>query len=305
MKFKKSLPIVEEFPRQPRPVRRLLPNAAIGFTFQKKPDYRRTRSTYPFGRSATQTTPGPSIGNDLKLKLDLDDESPEVFKRLGVTIWRLETKSTRKADDETAKILVQQEGDKGLEYTPERVSVDTVFKLGDKVRLSFESPTAGYLYIFNSEILEGDKIGEPYQMFPTRSTRGGDNRVLANSVVDIPALSDHIPYFTFQKTGAKNYGGVLLTVIVSPEPLSDFSLPDRPVAVSQDLVVGIENKYLKVTEEYEQIATVGKTYTRAEEAAGIKSTVQLTRNDPFPQTYYRVIARPEEALLVNIRLSVK
>ena len=132
--------------------------------------------------------------------LPIDNKSVEVWKQLGVTIWRLtpEAKSTT-SDKDVARLLVQESG-ASKEYIPQRVAADTTFKQGDKVRLSFESPAAGYLYVFDREIYADGKVGEPVQVFPTMSARGGNNRVEAGSVIDIPAQSDGIPYFTLKSS---------------------------------------------------------------------------------------------------------
>ena len=243
--------------------------------------------------------------NKSTFKLPTDTKSIEVWKQLGVTIWRLasEATSSTAGDKETARMLVQESG-ANQEYTPKRVAADTVFKLGDKVRLSFESPTVGYLYVFDREIYADGKVGEPYQIFPTMSARGGNNRIEAGSMIDIPAQTDRTPYFTL-KSSDPNWRGELLTVIISPEPLSDISMPDKPSSVSAAMVAALEDKYLKATSEYEQQGSAGQSYTKTEKEAGGVGTRQLTQDDPFPQTVYRVKTRQKEPMLISLNLLVK
>jgi glutaredoxin-related protein len=67
----------------------------------------------------------------------------------------------------------------------------------------------------------------------------------------------------------------------------------------------MEDKYLRDTTEYEQLGTVGQSYTKAEKAAGSDGTRQLTQTDPFPQTIYRVKAKWSDPMLINVNLSVR
>src|SRR6266446_6051279 len=69
------------------------------------------------------------------------------FEEVGVTVWRLRPS---RSSDEGARVLVQ-EGLKQAEWTPERIEADTPLKIGDRVRLSIESPRPGFLYIIDRE----------------------------------------------------------------------------------------------------------------------------------------------------------
>ncbi len=248
------------------------------FVFKKKPTFQLKRTTARVKRIPAK--PVAASAKTFKLSLLADTTSVEVWKQLGVTFWMLGS------DTSTAK----------------RVAANTVFNRGDKVRLSFESPAAGYLYIFDREIYADEKVGEPWQTFPTMASRGGSNRVEQGQVIDIPGQSD---YFTLKSSNA-NWRGELLTVIISPEPLSDVGIPDKPSPTSAAMVAAFEDKYLKPAGEYEQTATAGQGYTKAEKEAGRDvGTRQLTQEDPFPQTVYRVKTRQKEPMLINLSLSVK
>ena len=274
------------------------------FVWKKKPIYR-LRPTRPRVRHIpAKTVVAKTPTSKSSFKLPTDTKSAEVWRQIGVTIWRMEpeTKSTS-GDKVTARMLVQESG-ASKAYTPKRVAADTVFNLGDKVRLSFESPAAGYLYVFDREMYADGKVGEPYQIFPTMLSRGGNNRIDAGSVIDIPAQTDRSPFFEM-KSSDPNWRGELLTVIVSPEPLTDIGMPDKPSPVSAALVAALEDKYLKPAGEYEQNGTAGQSYTKTEKEAGGIGTRQLTQDDPFPQTVYRVKTRTKEPMLINLNLSVK
>ncbi len=229
---------------------------------------------------------------------------PMVWKQLGVTIWKLDSTSTQVNDGQTARMLVQEEGT-NKEYTPKRVETETLFQPGDRVRLSFESSARGYLYVFDREIYADGKVGEPWQIFPTMSARGGDNVITVGSLIDIPAQTDRTPYFELQKKGDGKWKGELLTVIVSPEPLPDIAAPKGPSPFSAAILKELEDKYLRDSERFEQVGSVGTSYTKAEKEAGGAGSRQLTQNDPLPQTFYRVKARSKEPMMINLSLSVK
>ena len=291
----------DDFPRT-RDITDDIKNGKTAFVFKAKPSFRLKRTAPRVKHIPAVVAKTPT--NKTTFKLPADTKAPEGWEQIGVTFWRMvpETKSIP-GDKVTARMLVQESGT-DQQYTPQRVAAGTAFKTGDKVRLSFETPRTGYLYIIDREIYADGKVGEPYLIFPTRSARGGDNRVQPGWVIDIPGQADRVPYYTLQSPNP-NWRGELLTVIVSPEPLSDIGMPDKPSPVSAAMVAALEDKYLKAASEYEQEGSVGKNYTKAEKEAGGVSKRQLTQDDPFPQTVYRVKTRAKEPMLINLSLSVK
>ncbi len=274
------------------------------FKGEKKPTFQLKRTTPRIKYIPAKPATAKTTAGNLSFNLPIDNKSAMGWKKLGVTIWRLEPEIKGKAaDGEVARLLVQ-DGGTSKEYTPQRVAADTEFKLGDKLRLSFESPGAGYLYVIDREIYADGKVGEPYLIFPTLSARGGDNRVQPGAVIDIPGQSDSVPYFTL-KSNNSNWRGELLTVIVSPMSLAGIGLPDKPSPISAAMVAALEDKYLKPADEYDQKGSAGQSYTKAEKEAGGIGTRQLTQDDPFPQTVYRVKTRAKEPMLINLNLSLK
>ena len=293
----------DDFPRT-RDITDDIKNGKTAFVFKNnaKPNFRLKRTAPRVKHIPAVVAKTPA--NKTTYKLPADTKSPEGWEQIGVTFWRMvpETKSAP-GDKVTARMLVQESGADN-QYTPQRVAAGTFFRTGDKVRLSFETPRTGYLYVIDREIYADGKVGEPYLIFPTRSARGGDNRVQPGWVIDIPGQSDRVPFFTLQSPNP-NWRGELLTVIVSPAPLSDIGMPDKPSPISPALVAALEDKYLRDASEYEQQGTEGKNYTKAEKEAGSIAKRQLTQDDPYPQTMYLVKMRPKEPMLVNLNLAVK
>jgi hypothetical protein len=67
------------------------------------------------------------------------------FAQLGLTIWRLRTAT---ASDTGARIIVQKE-DETIELIPVRLPANAPLHIGERIRISFESPRAGCLYVID------------------------------------------------------------------------------------------------------------------------------------------------------------
>jgi hypothetical protein len=219
-------------------------------------------------------------------------------RQVGVTIWRLRPST---AADTGARILVQQEAD-AVEWTPERVSSSSSLKAGDRVRLSVESPDVGYLYVIDREHYASGERGEPYLIFPTTRTREGDNRVSGGRLIDIPAQDDRPSFFTLQRS-RMDQSEEELTILLTREPLRDLQIGAKALRLSSQQVEQWERQWGggKV-ERFELTGGTGKTWTAAEQQAAAGTTRVLTQEDPPPQTVFRVAVKPEEPLMVKVRL---
>jgi hypothetical protein len=146
---------------------------------------------------------------------------------VGVTIWRL--RPSKASDDAEVRQLVHQQG----EWTPERVSAGAPLSEGSRVQLTIESPRSGYLYVFDREIYADKTFGEPYLIFPTLSLNGGDNKVSAGRVVEIPSSQDKPPFYTLKRSRA-DHEGETLTVIVTDKPLTELTIGRSALKISQN-----------------------------------------------------------------------
>jgi len=161
----------------------------------KAPIYRRT-GAIKLAAGARRTKPAPS-------------------EEIGVTVWRLRPSQS---SDVGARVVVL-DGLRQTEMTPERIEADTPLNIGDRVRLTIESPRPGFLYIIDREQYADGSFGEPMLIFPTLHTRGGDNRVAPGRLIDIPAQEDQYSYFTAQPTGnRRDQIAEVLTVIAGAPP---------------------------------------------------------------------------------------
>jgi hypothetical protein len=219
------------------------------------------------------------------------------MRQMGITIWRLRPTVSH---DGGPRILVQ-EGAESISWTPQRVASGSLLREGDRVRISIESPSTGYLYVIDREQYAGGKVGEPYLIFPTTRIRNGDNQVTAGKLIEVPAQEDRPNYFTLRKSNSGQTGEVL-TVVVSDKPLDGVSIGDEAKALSAEQVNGWEKKWKGQTQRFEMVGGVGRVWTKAEQEAGLDGTRRLTQDDPGPQTVYRVAVPAGQPFFAQVAL---
>jgi hypothetical protein len=203
-------------------------------------------------------------------------------------------------------------------WLAERMASDTVFKVGDKVRLAVESSTVGYLYVFDRESYADGSFGEPYMIFP-ESPRD-DNSVRPGVLIDIPDQRDDVPYFNINPREA-NYTGEMLTVLISPEPLKNIVTDAKGRMTNSEMLSLIEGEMDVAI--FSRTDAENKIYSKAESesACGPKTrqlerdiiggkpcgtqTRQLTRDEPLPQSIYQVKGFVGEPAAVFVKLSVQ
>lgn len=219
---------------------------------------------------------------------------------VGLTIWRLRP-ATASEEQKDARLLIRKTGGNN-KLTPERVASSVSFNETELVRLSIESPRDAFLYVIDREVYAGGKLGDAYLIFPTRTTRGGDNALTAGKMIDVPALSDQIPYFTLTRS-RQDHTTEMLTLIVSPVKL-DLPLSDAPVKLDAAQLAQWEKQWGGKVEAREASQRAGGRWT-AEEKEAAEGSRKLAQGDPLPQTIYKVAVKPGAALLLNIPLRIK
>jgi hypothetical protein len=235
-----------------------------------------------------------------------------VFADIGVTVWKLRPRISSDA----GFTLPVQVGARIEQWSAERVGADSQFRKGERVRLAIEPSSAGYLYVVDSEILRDGTFGDPYLIFPAGTE---PNRVSPGMLVDIPDQKDELPYFNINPQ-SDDYRGELLTVIVSPEPIT-FRTDSKGKIASIDELSELE--FDADVSIFSRTDDTDKLYTKAEADSSCgaksralireKSTVQkpcgetsrqLTRDEPSPQTIYRVKTSPGRPAVAFVRLEV-
>ena len=249
--------------------------------------------------TASGTRPRPAMRSPLYRRTGtLAGGRRRSTEELGVTIWRL--RPARSADS-GARVLVQ-EGLKTTEWTPERIEADTPLNIGDRVRISVESPRPGYLYIVDREQYSDGSLGEPMLIFPTLRTRGGENRVFPGRLIDIPAQEDQYSYFTAQPgSDRRDQVAEVLTFILTPDPLP-LQIGEQPLKLANTQIAGWEKLWGGAAERLELVNGAGRTWTNEEKEAGASRGVRLNQSGPPPQTVYRVARKAGSPLLVTVPL---
>jgi len=217
---------------------------------------------------------------------------------LGVTVWRLRAAKP----GEPARLLVQEADAPAKAFTPERIGAGTPLAVGDRVRLSIESPRAGYLYVVDREQYADGTTGKPYLVFPTKRTHGGDNHVTGGRLIDIPAQDDRPPYFTLKPSRA-DQTGERLTLVITEKPLADVTIADEPTELSSARVTAWDASAKGSVQRLEMIGGAGRAWSRAEQRASADATRLLTQEDPPPQTLFRVVVSAPDPVVVNVTLS--
>lgn len=217
---------------------------------------------------------------------------------IGITLWRL--RPSRKAD--AGERIIAHEGPESTEWLPERVSSGGKLSEGDRIRMSIEAARTGYLYVLDQEQYADGSRGEPYLIFPTTRTRGGDNSVKAGRVIEIPAQDDSPPYFTLKQTRA-DHVGESVTVLVSPTPIQALTITEKAQRLSADTLALWEKSWGAQAGRLEMANGDGKPWTKQEKEAGADGTRSLKADEPAPQTiYYRPGASSTVPVLVKVEL---
>jgi len=216
---------------------------------------------------------------------------------VGVTLWRL--RPARQTD--SGERLIVHDDNSDNEWIPERISANTRLVQGDKLRMSVEAVRGGYLYVIDREQYADGSLGEPYLIFPTTRTAGGDNEVAIGRLVEIPAQDDNPPFFTMKKSRADHVAEVL-SVIVTPTKLEGVQITDKALKLTDSQVTAWEKAWGSNVGNLE-MSTAGQTWTKEEKDARTRA---LTAAAPPPQlVFYRPSVKPTEPMFVKLKLSYR
>jgi len=221
----------------------------------------------------------------------VNNVAPETV--VGMTLWRL--RPPRRADS-GERLIVH---DDNTEWVPERISATTRLGQGDRLRISVEAVRAGFVYIIDREQYADGSLGEPYLIFPTKRTGGGDNEVAIGRLLDIPAQDDSPPFFVMKKSRADHVAEVM-SVIVTPTRLEDINITDKALKLTDEQVASWEKSWGSSVGRME-MATAGQSWTKEEKDARTRA---LTASAPPPQLlFYRPSVKPTEPMFVKLRLA--
>ena len=225
----------------------------------------------------------------------VNNVAPETV--VGVTLWRL--RPANRSD--SGERLIVHDDNATSEWLPERISATTRLVQGDRLRISVETVRAGYLYVIDREQYADGSLGEPYLIFPTTRTSGGNNEVSVGRLLEIPAQDDSPPFFTMKKSRPDHVAEVL-SVLVTPTPLEEVQITDKSQKLT-DAQVGSWEKAWGTSVGHLEMSTTGQTWTKEEKDA---TTRALTASAPAPQLlFYRPSLKPTEPMYVKLRLQYR
>lgn len=223
----------------------------------------------------------------------VNNVAPETV--VGMTLWRL--RPARRTD--SGERLIVHDANASTEWLPERISATTRLGQGDRLRISVEAVRAGFVYIIDREQYADGSLGEPYLIFPTKRTAGGDNQVAIGRLLEIPAQDDSPPFFVMKKTRPDHVAEVL-SVIVTPTQLEGVNITDKALKLTDEQVASWERDWGSSVGRME-MAMAGQSWTKEEKDARTRA---LTASAPPPQlVFYRPSVKPSEPMFVKLRLA--
>jgi hypothetical protein len=225
----------------------------------------------------------------------VDNVAPDTV--VGVTIWRL--RPANRSD--SGERLIVHDDNSTAEWLPERISSTTKLAQGDRLRISVEAVRSGYLYVIDREQYADGSLGEPYLIFPTTRTAGGDNEVSAGRLLEIPAQDDAPPFFTMRKSRADHVAEVV-SVLVTPQPLEGLQIGANALKLSETQVASWEKMWGSGVGRLE-MSTAGQTWTKEEKESRTRA---LTSTAPAPQLlFYRPSLKSTDSMFVKLTLSYR
>jgi hypothetical protein len=214
---------------------------------------------------------------------------------VGITVWNLRPAKS------SGEVTLRDKAKK-INWTPERIEGQTPLDEGAQVRLSIEAPREGYLYVIDREQYADGSTGDPYLIFPTKRTAGGDNKVVSGRVIEVPAQEDNPPYFTLKRS-RKDQTAELIQIIVSAEPLPGINIGRNALKLSNEQVAEWNSKWGGKAERFELADGAGKPWTKAEKEAGLRTRL-LVQEEPMPQTLYRIPSEPGQPVMIQVPLTI-
>jgi len=242
----------------------------------------------------------PAASQTKETKQTKTSSAPPIRGLVGVTVWRLRPSIT--TDRREIRALIQPAEGPSTEWTPERMSVDSPLKEGQHVRVSVESGEAGYLYIIDQDEYSNGEKSDAYLIFPTSRTRGGDNKVSAGVVIQIPSPEDRVSYFDVVRSRPDQISETLM-FLVTPKPLADVSLGPSRIKLKPGQLTQWEKQASTKAYKLEAPGNAGKAQTVTELNATTRG-VTLTSADPAPQTMYRVESKAGDSIMVRLPLRI-
>lgn len=222
---------------------------------------------------------------------------------IGMTLWKLRVAEAH--DDNTPRLLLQDSSSDvpPRQFVPERIDLSQPLHDGERVRVSIESPRAGFLYVIDRERYSDGSVGDPVLIFPARNFSFGVNDVEPGRVVEIPPQDSRIPALKVNRSSERHVGEELL-IVVTKDRIPDLTIEDRETKLAPELVSRWEKDWGVTPMRLDLSSTTHSAWTSLERDAGERRYL-LTQDDPMPATIFSVSPAEDKPLLLHIPLRVQ
>lgn len=223
--------------------------------------------------------------------------------QIGFTMWRVKSDAAENESKGIVEVDLQKS---------ERAEIEPTLHVGETFRLGVEPLSHnGFLYIVNREKFADGSYGTPTLLFPTLSSRGGNNFVRAGVLSFLPAYGK---VFKIAPAEEKKQIAEELIIIVSPKLLIDPQTL-RPSAISLAPAQIGEWLALWQVEDFQAMELVDgakEFMTAAEEFAWreqskkiVEVTPTLTQTDAPPHIVYQMKIKRGTPALIIVTLPIK
>jgi hypothetical protein len=273
--------------------------ASLTFKAQDDQATRRLWDTAFINSGSKKTLPRKAIKRSYRIATpNVPTDSVNGETVVGVTLWRLR----RASSTDSGERLIVHEGAEEAEWLPERISGNTKLDQGDRLRISVEAARTGYLYVIDREQYANGSLSEPYLIFPTTRTLGGNNQVKVGKIIELPAQDDRPPYFTVKRSRSDQVAEVL-SVLISPTPLAGIEITEKAQKLSEIQVSNWEKSWGGRVGLLELEAGAGRAWSKEEKEAGSDVARLLKPDAPAPQAiYFQPNTKLSDPILVKVRL---
>jgi hypothetical protein len=274
-------------------------SASLTFKAQDDQATRRLWDTAFINSGSKKTLPRKAIKRSYRIATpNVPTDSVNGETVVGVTLWRLR----RASSTDSGERLIVHEGAEEAEWLPERISGNTKLDQGDRLRISVEAARTGYLYVIEREQYANGSLSEPYLIFPTTRTLGGNNQVKVGKIIELPAQDDRPPYFTVKRSRSDQVAEVL-SVLISPTPLAGIEITEKAQKLSEIQVSNWEKSWGGRVGLLELEAGAGRAWSKEEKEAGSDVARLLKPDAPAPQAiYFQPNTKLSDPILVKVRL---
>jgi hypothetical protein len=219
------------------------------------------------------------------------------FAQVGITVWRVEA--------EKGKGVEQA----GSEQTQVRLDTNAAYANGDQIRLTIISPTGGYLYVVDQEQYSDGSHGPAYLVFPTLTTRKGNNLIGAWEPVQVPAYPSSWrfkPRTLAEGEVRKRQTAEVFTVIISPKPLIGISrISDQQLKLDKGEFERWQAQWKTPVRQFDMENMVGQSVKTGSKGVDQVGKEAISEEELDAQTTYQVAIKPGTPIMVTLPLRFK